>query len=135
MFGILTSGIVLLITLSLVASVEPFAVLPVDLAMLGTEIVVALFYAAGLVGAGLLVARRSRSGVYLMLVAAIGAAVVRFIQPLLVGIAGNIGVPERLTEEPSLSSTGSLTYTLVLTAALLLACALGTLVIRNQRVS
>lgn len=137
LFGILISGFVLLITFIMMASAGPFTVLPVDLAMIGTESVVALFYAAGLVGVGLLLARSSRWGVYLMLVAAVGSAVVRLIQPLLVRIAGNVGMPERFIEDTNTYpySAEPLVYVLIPAAALLLAFLLGTLAIRSRQVS
>lgn len=138
LYGTLTSGVVILVVVMMntaVGSVVDLAVLPVNLAMIGPELVVALSCATGLVGAGFLLARRSRKSVYLMLAAAVGIAVARVVQPFLVGTAGNVGIPERFTEDASLPPAEFFISTLIPAAALLLASALGTFAIRNQRVS
>lgn len=78
----------------------------VDLAMLATEGLAFLLCAGALCGAGLLLALRSRGGVYLMLVAALGVAVLLVVQPFLVDAAGRMGIPEDLREDIGLPRTG-----------------------------
>lgn len=133
LLGALTSAIVILLVFSMMVSVSPFQILPVDLAMLGTEIVAILFCVCGLVGAGLLTARGDQKGIYLMLVAAIGIAVIRLVQPMLTSAVGAFGIPDRFAANPSPLDVGSLTIILPPTIALLLASALGAYAIRARR--
>lgn len=118
----------------MMASMSPFQVLPVDLAMLGAEIVMILLFVTGLAGAGLLAARGGYKGIYLMLAAAAGTVVVRLVQPFLINAAGNIGIPERLAGGASFP--GIEHWMIFLPAAtFLFASTLGVLAVRERRTS
>ncbi len=105
----------------------------VDMALIGTEAAGLLFSAAGMAGAGLLLARRRRrTGVFLMLVAAAGIAVVFAVQPFLVNAAGALGIPERLQAEPGLPPAGFLAASFAPAVALLLGAALALMAMRRR---
>ncbi len=130
MFGILISGLAILIVFSMMLSMGDFAILPVDLVMIGSKVVIALSCVTGLIGAGLLSAHGSLKSIYLMLAAALGMAVVRTIQPLLVSAVGSIGIPERFAADPSPLGAGLSIPILLPAIALLLASALGAYAVR-----
>ena len=73
-----------------------FAPNPVDLAFVGTEAAGILICGAGGVGAWLALRASPRPGALLMLLSAVGIVAVFAAQPLLVGAAGEYGVPEGL---------------------------------------
>ena len=133
-FGILISGMSIAIAVGMMLSIGDFAILPVDLAMIGSEAVIILFCVVGLIGVGLLMARGGRKGIYLMLTAAIAIAVVRIVQPVLVSAAGSIGIPERFAAEPSPIGSGLSIPVLLPSIALLLASALGAYTLRARSV-
>ena len=133
-FGILISGMSIAIAVGMMLSIGDFAILLVDLAMIGSEAVIILFCVVGLIGVGSLMARRGRKGIYLMLTAAIAIAVVRIVQPVLVSAAGSIGISERFAAEPSPIGSGLSIPVLLPSIALLLASALGAYTLRAKSV-
>lgn len=80
----------------------------VTLTVLGTELVALLLAIAGMVGVGLLFARRGRAGVYLMLTA--GAEIV--VMLLAQGVLMNLAVPAPVRTPYTLPSTPFLMFAL-----------------------
>ena len=130
--GVLKSCTVVLlwIVVGLFAGMYPTTL--VDFALIGTEGIEVLFCGAGLFGVRLL-ARGDRTGVYLMLVAALGVAAVVASQPFLINAAGAVTIPEDLRRDTVLPGAVWWAMSLIPATVLLLASALGALATRPTR--